>query len=290
MSAGLLFAVLGSAATSATPLLLASSGETLGELTGIINIGIEGEMLLAALAAFGASRATGSATIGVAAGAAAGLFASAIFALASVRWKGDQIVTGTALNLLALGGSGLLLRALPERWVIRPPVLLAPWIGPLTALDLVALAIPAVAFSFLFRTSWGLRLRAVGESLGDSSALKIPAASYRAWATLAGGLLCGLAGASLALELSDSFVEGMSAGRGFLALALVAFGRWNPIAVAGAALLFGLLQAIQYQLQAAGIFHLPPQALLLLPYVFSLLALAGVAGKRLAPADLGKAE
>ncbi len=103
-------------------------------------------------------------------------------------------------------------------------------------------------------------------------------------------MLCGLAGASLALELSDSFVEGMSAGRGFLALALVAFGRWNPIAVAGAALLFGILQAIQYQIQAAGFLHLPSQALLLLPYVLSIVALAGFSGKRLAPADLGKAE
>lgn len=290
MSAPLLLAVLESGATAATPLLLASSGETLGEKAGMINIGIEGQMLFGAFAAFGVSRATGSAAAGLAAAAAAGILASAIFAIASIRWKGDQIVTGTAVNLLALGATGLLLRAMPERWVLRPPVLLVPRIGPLTGLDLAALAIPFAAFAFLFRTSWGLRLRAVGESLGDSSALKIPASSYRTGAALAGGLLCGLAGASLALELSDSFVEGMSAGRGFLALALVAFGRWNPIAVAGAALIFGILQAIQYQMQAAGLFHLPSQALLLLPYVLSIVALAGFSGKRLAPADLGRAD
>jgi simple sugar transport system permease protein len=177
---------------------------------------------------------------------------------------------------------------MPENWLLAPAQILSPRIGALTWLDLFALAVPVAAFGFLFRTSWGLRLRAGGESIADASALKIPFLRYRLSATLAGGALSGLAGAALALELSDSFVEGMSAGRGFLALALVAFGRWNPLAVAGAAILFGLLQAAQYQLQAAGVFHLPSQALLLLPYVFSLIALAGFSGKRLAPADLGK--
>jgi ABC-type uncharacterized transport system permease subunit len=284
------FAILGSGVTAATPLLLCSAGETLGESAGVINIGIEGEMLLGAFAAFSVSRATGSAAAGLAAAATAGLLASALFALASIRGRSDQIVTGTAVNLVVLGGSGLLLRSLPEHWMLAPPALLSPRAGSLTGLDLFALALPLLTFGFLFRTSWGLRLRSVGESIEDSSALKIPVSRYRTWSTLAGGVLAGLAGASLTLELSDSFVEGMSAGRGFLALALVAFGRWNPIAVAIAAILFGLLQAVQYQLQAAGLFHLPSQALLLLPYVFSLIALAGFSGKRLAPADLGKPE
>ncbi len=288
MNLAVLLAVLGSGLTAATPLLLCSTGETLGEKAGVINIGVEGEMLLGAFAAFLVSRASGSLAAAIAAAAGTGALAAAIFAVASLRWRGDPIVTGTAINLLALGASGLLLRVMPAAWQLAPAQILTPRMGPLTALDIFALVLPLAAFAFLFRTSWGIRLRAVGESLSDASALRIPVFRYRLAATLAGGVLSGLAGASLTLELSDSFVEGMSAGRGFLALALVAFGRWNPIAVAGAAILFGVLQAAQFQLQAAGGFHLPPQALLLLPYVFSLVALAGLSGKRLAPADLGK--
>ena len=284
-----LLATFASGLTAATPLLLCSAGETLGEKAGVINIGIEGQMLLGAFAGFAASRATGSLAVGLAAAPVAGLLAAAVFALASLRWRADPIVTGTAVNLLALGASGLLFRAMPERWQLSPARLLAPRFGALTVLDVFALALPVAVFLFLFRTSWGLRLRAVGESLADSASLKIPAHRYRLAATLAGGILSGLAGASLTLELSDSFVEGMSAGRGYLALALVAFGRWNPLSVAGAAILFGILQALQFQLQAAGAFRLPPQALLLLPYIFSLAILAVFSGRRSAPADLGKA-
>ncbi|MGH9444088.1 MAG: ABC transporter permease subunit, partial [Thermoanaerobaculia bacterium] len=151
----LALAVFGSAVTAASPLLLASAGESVGEKAGVLNIGIEGEMLLGAFAAFAVARATGSVGAGVAAAAAAGLAASAIFAVASVRFKGDQIVTGTAVNLFALGVSGLLLHALPESWMRRTPVLLSPRIGPLSFLDLAALAAPLLAFGFLFRTSWG---------------------------------------------------------------------------------------------------------------------------------------
>ncbi|HET9469760.1 MAG TPA: hypothetical protein VFO24_01570, partial [Usitatibacter sp.] len=197
----------------------------------------------------------------------------------------DPIVTGTAVNLVVLGTTGVLLRMQPAP---GPPVLLRRVAGALTVLDLAALAAVPATFLFLFRTSWGLRLRATGESLDAAAALKVPTRRYRLAAAGAGGALAGLAGAALTLELSDTFLEGMTAGRGFVALALVAFGRWKPLPVAGACVAFGLLQAIQYQLQARGALGIPPQALLTLPYVLSVAALAVRAGTRRAPADLGK--
>lgn len=279
-------AILLSGLTAATPLLLAAMGETVRERAGILDIGIEGEMLAGAFAAWGAATASGSALVGVVAAAATGTAVAGVFGAFVVGRRADPIVTGTAINLSVLGGTGVLLRASSAE--IRPPVLLARAAGALTALDLAALASVAVVFLFLFRTSWGLRLRATGESLADASALKVPTARYRMAASVGGGALTGLAGAALTLELSDTFLEGMTAGRGFVALALVAFGRWKPFPVAAACLGFGLLQAIQFQLQARAAFGLPPQALLMLPYVLSIAALAVRAGRSRAPGDLGK--
>jgi ABC-type uncharacterized transport system permease subunit len=284
VSAALVAAVLVSGITAATPLLLAAVGETVREKAGILDIGIEGEMLAGAFAAWAAGQSSGSPLAGAGAAAAAGAAVAALFGAFVVFRRADPIVAGTAVNLVVLGATGVLLRA---RSAGTAP-LLPRVAGPLTVLDLAALASVAAAFLFLFRTTWGLRLRATGESLADAAALKIPTRTYRFSATIAGGALAGLAGAALTLELSDTFLEGMTAGRGFVALALVAFGRWKPVPVAAACLGFGLLQAMQYQLQARGTLGIPPQALLMLPYVLSLAALAVRAGKSRAPADLGK--
>ena len=286
MTGPLLAAVFLSGLTAATPLLLAAMGETVRERAGILDIGVEGEMLAGAFAAWAAAGMTRSPLAGTAAAAAAGISVAALFGVFVVFRRADAIVAGTAVNLVALGATGVLLKARPAG--AGSPVLLPRAAGPLTALDLAALASVAAASLFLFRTSWGLRLRATGESLEDAGALKVPTRRYRMAATAAGGALAGLAGAALTLELSDTFLEGMTAGRGFVALALVAFGRWNPLPIAGACIGFGLLQAIQYQLQARGTFGIPPQALLMLPYVLSLAALAVRGGKSRAPGDLGK--
>ena len=284
MTAALVGAVLVSGATAATPLLLAASGETIRERGGILDIGIEGEMLAGAFAAWAASTASASALAGAAAAAAAGFAVAALFGAFTVFRRADPIVAGTAVNLVVLGATGVLLRA---RSAGSAP-LLARVAGPFTILDLAALASAPAAFLFLFRTTWGLRLRAAGESLADASALKVPTRRYRFAASAAGGALAGLGGAALTLELSDTFLEGMTAGRGFVALALVAFGRWKPIPVAAACFGFGLLQAIQFQLQARGTTGIPSQALLTLPYVLALAALGARAGRSRAPADLGK--
>lgn len=280
--------VLLSGLTAATPLILCAMGETLGEKAGVINIGIEGEMLGGAFAAYALSSLTGSALYGCTAAAAAGMLLAALFSLVSISGRSDPIVTGTAINLLALGTTGLFFRRFFLTGAFGRTALLGRVLGGLTVLDLLALALIPASFVFLFRTTWGLRLRAAGESRRDSAAFGIHTQRTQWAATLTAGALCGLAGASLTLELSNTFVEGMSSGRGFVALALVAFGRWNPVGVAAACLFFGLIQAAQFQLQARGLFHLPSQALLLLPYILSLLALAGYAGKTKAPGDLGK--
>jgi simple sugar transport system permease protein len=262
-------------------------GETLRQRAGVLDIGIEGEMLAGAFAAWAAAQASGSALAGTAAAVLAGILVAALFGIFAVRRHADPIVTGTAINLLALGATGMLLRIVTRAGTRSSP-LVPRLVPPLTLLDIAALlSVPAI-FAFLYRTSWGLRLRASGESLADARALKIPVARYRFGATLAGGALVGLAGATLTLELSDTFLEGMTAGRGFIALALVAFGRWRPAPVAAACVAFGLLQTVQFQLQARGTMALPPQALLMVPYVLSLAALAARAGRSRAPADLGK--
>ena len=279
-------AIFVSGLTAATPLLLAGMGETIRERAGVLDIGIEGEMLAGAFAGWLCARASGSAAAGAAAAIAAGLGAALVFGAIVVGLRADPIVAGTGLNLAALGATGVLLRGASAGALPTP--LFRPLAGPLTAIDLAALALVPVTHVFLARTSWGLRLRATGESMADAAALKVPVGRYRLAATLAGGALTGLAGASLTLELSDTFLEGMTAGRGFIALALVAFGRWRPFSVAAACAAFGVLQAIQYQLQARGTFILPPQALLMLPYALSLAALALRSGRGRGPADLGK--
>ena len=276
-----------SGVTGATPLLLAALGETVRERAGAINIGVEGEMLAGAFAAFAAGRATHSATLACAAAAVAGLLFAEAFAAFAFSAGADQIVTGTAVNLLALGLTGFLSRTFYPLAAGSGAPLPACFAG-LTLVDAVAFLLVPAVWIFLYRTTWGLRLRATGESIADSRSLGGPVRRIRAGANLLAGALSGIAGAVLVLEISDTFVEGMTAGRGFVAIALVAFGRWNPVGIALAALFFGLLQAAQFQLQARGLVTRPPQALLMLPYVFSLLALAGFTGKSRSPADLGK--
>jgi len=286
VTAAIAAAILVSGVTAATPLILAGVGETIREKAGILDIGIEGEMLAGAFLAWVAARASGSAAVGGLAALLGGSVVAALFAFFVVARRADPIVAGTAVNLAVLGITGVLLQpaAAPGGSSVLAPRIA----GPLTAIDLLAIvSVPLAAF-FLFRTSWGLRLRATGESLTDARALKIPVARYRFAATVAGGALAGLAGAALTIELSDTFLEGMTAGRGFIALALVGFGRWRPGRVALAAVGFGLLQALQYQAQARGTLSLPPQALLMIPYVFSLAALALRPGTSRSPAGLGK--
>ncbi|MGE0160160.1 MAG: ABC transporter permease [Gemmatimonadales bacterium] len=300
MSDGTLVLFLEAAVRLGAPLALAALGETITERSGVINIGLEGSLIAGALGAALGSLALGGAGAGALAGAAAGLALALVFALFAVGLGTDQIITGTAITLGGLGFTGAVYQArfgsvgaaltLPTLAPVRLPILAdIPWVGTAlfaqapTAYLAYALA-PALWF-FLFRTPWGLELRACGESPDAAQAAGVRVRRVRIAATLFGGALGGLAGAHLALAYAGTFAENMSAGRGFIAIAVVALGRWNPLLVLIAALFFGAAAALQFALQAWGV-DLPYQIFLALPYVLTLAALAGRIGRARAPAAL----
>ena len=286
---------------TATPLGFAALGETITERSGIINIGLEGAIIAGAFGGFVAA-GTGHVWIGFAGAAVAGTFIAAVFALFAIRLRTDQIIAGTAISLMSLGLTATLYRQIygatgaalstPTMPVMEIPGLVSiPLVGralfaqpPITYL-LYAL-IPAV-WLWLYRTYSGLGLRAVGEDPRAAVAAGIPANRIQTLAVLLGGALGGIAGGTLVIAQAGSFAEGMSAGRGFIAIAIVVLGRWHPLGVAAAAVIFGAASALQYLFQAMG-WSLPYQLFLALPYVLTLLGLAGIAGKATAPASLGR--
>lgn len=286
------------AITAATPLLLAVLGELIVQRSGMINLGLEGMLLAAAFGAVLVASTTGSVGAGFAGGIAGALLVALLFGVMTVHFRCDQIVTGTAINLLALGITGVLYRQLnsDNRLVSGVPRLLPSseeGVSALPALlrfDLITVlswtVVPVAAYVLIFRTRFGLRLRACGEEPDALRATGHSVSRYR-WAALAiQAALAGIGGAYLALALSSGFAENMAAGRGFIALAVVIFARWQPAgAVAGAAL-FGITAALQFFLQGIGSgfpFHL----LLALPYVVTLIILATYSNVK-APGALGK--
>jgi len=272
----------------ATPLALAAMGELVAERAGVLNIGIEGMMIAGALAAFAVGVATGSVTLASLAAVAAGVALAGLFALFVLRRGADPIVSGTALNVLALGGTGVVFRVLHPAGsgLERAPQIaeLAPGLHPYA---LLALALAGAVALFLGRTRPGLSLRAVGERADAADAQGVRVLRVRFAAVLFGGACAGLAGSTLVLWISDTFVEAMTSGRGFIALALVLFGGYRPLRILAGALLFGAATALQFRLQAAGS-TLPYNLLLMTPYVLTLVVLALFAGRARAPADLAK--
>jgi simple sugar transport system permease protein len=288
----------------ATPILLAALGELLVERTGVLNIGVEGTMLAGAFAAALAASATGDAGLGALAAVGMGVIVAALFAGATLFLGADQIIAGAAINLLALGATGTLYRALlggtgaPLLLPSLPPLpvpLLAdlPFVGRIffsqNAVVYVAIIVVPILAVLLSRTGLGLRLRAIGDHPAAASSLGYSVRAHRFWATLVGGALGGLGGATLTLAATNTFVEGITAGRGFVALAVVVFGRWSPWGVLAGALLFGLASALQFQLQAAAL-SIPYQAFLMLPYVLTLVVLVVSSGSAAAPRALGTRE
>ena len=286
----------------AVPLALAALGETVTERAGVINIGLEGSVIWGALGgALGALAAGPSA--GLALGALAGGLAALCFALFAVRLGTDQIITGTAVTIGSLGFTGAIFQSrfgatgialeLPTVAARElPPLSRIPVLGP-ALFDQAATAyiayllVPALAW-LLFRTRWGLALRAVGESPDAAHAAGVPVIRTRLLATVFGGVMAGLAGAHLSLVHTGTFAENMSAGKGFIAIAVVVLGRWSPWGVISAALFFGAAEALQFVLQARDS-NLPYPLFLALPYVLSLAALTGWLGRARAPRGLGSA-
>ena len=292
---------LAAAVRVATPLLLAATGETITERSGVINLGLQGMMLAGALAAtLGAS--AGGPWAGIAVAVLAGVMFALLFAAVSVLAHADQIIAGTAITLAAVGLTGTIYR---EAFGTRGAGLTLPTLGPLALPGLsripllgpalfaqpiptyIALVAVPAAWWFLFRTRAGLMLRATGEGAAEARAAGVRIHAVRATATVVGGAFAGLAGATLVLAQVGSFAENMTAGRGYVAIAIVVLGRWHPVGVAVAALLFGAATALQYVFQAIGL-AVPYQLFLMLPYVLTLLALGGAVGRVRAPADLGK--
>jgi len=271
------------ALVASVPLLLAVEGELVVERAGMINLGIEGMMLVAAMTSVFAAQLSGSIAIGIAGGIAGAALVAGLFGVFAIHLKADQIVTGTAINLLALGITGFVYRELNATLTREVPHLEG------NALAFIAWVGVPIALAFtLWSTSFGLRLRACGENPEAVRAANFSVHAHR-WAALAiEALLVGIAGASLALALSSGFAENMTAGRGYIALSIVIFGRWKVKGIILGTALFGAAAALQYAMQAAsrGVqFHL----LLAIPYVVTLVILCGVAGRVRAPEGLGKA-
>ncbi len=295
-------ALLHSTLIAATPLLFAALGETLVERSGVINIGLEGILLVGAFAGMVACYFSGSPLVGLAAGAGSGVLLALLFALFAIGRNADQIVVGVSLNLFAVGLTGVLYRGIfgvtgqalqvTTFTPISIPLLVQlPLLGPALFQHtiLVYLAIVLVPFFtfFLFRMRAGLQLQAVGEYPLAAETLGVPVRTVRVLALAVEGFLGGIAGSYLSLAYANTFIEGMSAGRGFIALAIVIFGRWHPRGVLWGALFFGAATALQFHLQALGS-AIPYQFVLMLPYVLTLLALIFLGTQKAAPTALGQ--
>ncbi|HKV75838.1 MAG TPA: ABC transporter permease [Gemmatimonadales bacterium] len=300
-SAGAVAGFIEAAVRVATPLALAALGETLAERGGIINLGIEGSMLAGALAAAIASGAAGPGA-GLLAGAAAGLALAAVFAGTAIGARANQIIAGTAVTLLATGLTGAIYRrvygnagaaltiptlpALPIPGLSRLPLIGPAFFAQAVPTYLCYLSIPLLWW-VLERTRWGLALSAAGEAPAAAAAHGVAVRRVRFSAVVAGGAMAGVGGASLVLAQVGTFAEQMTAGRGFIAIAIVVLGAWQPLRVAAAALLFGAAAALQFLFQALGT-PVPYQFFLMLPYLLALAALAGRIGRVRAPAALGQ--
>lgn len=273
--------------TAATPLLLAALGEAVTERAGVLNLGVEGMMVMGAVAGFGGAFLTGQAWVGVLTSILAGMVMSALFGFLTLTLLANQVATGLALTLLGLGFSALL----GEAFVGQPGVKLA----SLAGID------PLVPFSFimvgvvswlLFRTKTGLIIRAVGNSHSSAHALGYNVVGVRYLAVLFGGGMSGLAGGYLSLVYTPQWVENMTAGRGWIALALVVFASWLPLRILAGAYLFGTISILSFVLQALGL-GIPSQFLSSLPYLGTILALVVISGnkaltRRNTPASLGQ--
>ena len=266
----------------ATPLLVAAVGELIVERAGVVNIGIEGMMLAGALAAWVANGYAGAGWGFVAAALAAGVFAL-LFIVPAIGFAADQIVTGAGINLLAFGATALIYKRLSPELACRTIAAVNPY-----WMTLVAGALALAEWGYLQRTRAGLELTATGESPEAADSAGVPVNRRKVSAILFGAACAGLAGAYLSTMRVQGFVENMTEGQGFLALAIVIFGRWHPLGILAAALFFGVIRALASAMETHSAYAEALPLFRILPYAVSLLALAGVGGRSGAPAYLGR--
>ena len=272
----------------ATPLIFAAMGGLLSERSGVMNIALEGFMLIGAFSAATGAHYTGDPFLGLLIGAGAAGLAAVIHAVWCITFRGDQIVAGTAINLLGLGVPAFLLQRLFNTAGRSPEVERLPTIGASVSILVPAafLLVPLVHF-FLFRTKPGLRVLAAGEHPRAAESVGVAVDRYRYACVLASGVLAGIAGATLSIGDGRFFTVGMTNGRGFIALAAMIFGNWTPFGTLGATLLFGAAQAVQLRAQAADL-PIHTDLIIALPYLLTLVAIAGLVRRSLPPAGLGR--
>ena len=282
-------ALIFSTIRTATPLVLAALGGLYSERAGVINIALEGLMLAGAFTAAAVTHYAGSPWIGLIAGMGAGVAVAAIHAVACIRFNADQVVSGTAINILMTGVPAMLSGALFLSSGSTPQIPKDNLI-PVTPVVLAVLLI-AVTWWVLYRTPFGLRLRAVGENPEAADAAGVNVRRVRYSAVLLSGALAAIGGAYLSIGQSSLFTRNMTSGRGFIALAALIFGKWRPVQTLLACLLFGFTEAVSIQMQ--GVFRLPSgedipiQFIQIVPYVLTIIVLAGFIGHSRAPRALG---
>ncbi len=295
-------AVLLTIITASTPLVIAAIGELVTERSGVLNLGVEGMVIIGSVSAFAAAQMTGSAYVGLLAGVAGGALFSLLFSFLTLTLVANQVATGLALTIMGVGASGMI----GESYVSVPGIRLLPIEIPLlsqipylgTVLfkqDIVfylSIVLVIAVNWFLFRSRAGLKLRAIGDSHGSAHALGIPVIRTRYLAVMFGGACAGLAGAQLSLIYTPQWTENMSGGRGWIALALVVFSSWRPWRILAGGYLFGAVTILQLHAQAFGI-GIPAQFLSMLPYAATVIVLIIISQNRRmtlinTPASLGK--
>jgi len=307
--------VLASTLRVSIPLILCSLAGLFSERSGVVDIGLEGKILVGAFTTATIGILSGSLIVAVFAALMVTVFFSWIHGFACVSYGGDQIVSGVAINIIAAGLTAVLATAIFSQGGQTPPVPDSirlstlfpslvenykdiPWFGPIIISGLLghnimiymAIAFVPLAWWILWRTSFGLRLRAVGENPKMVDAAGISVQKMRYSALTINGILCGLSGCYLILAQNPSFIQNMSAGRGFISLAAMIFGKWHPVGAFGACLLFGLLDALAIRMQGVdipGIGEIPVQLVQGAPYVLTVILLAGLIGKAIPPKSVG---
>jgi ABC-type uncharacterized transport system permease subunit len=282
------FALIFSTIRLATPLLLAALGGLFSERSGVINIALEGLMLAGAFTAAALTHYTGSPWLGLLGGIGAGVLVAMIHAVACIRFRADQVVTGTAINILMIGVPALLSGAFFLSSGSTPQIPkehLIPWTPVI-----IAFALVPITWYVLNRTPFGLRLRAVGEKPEAADAAGISVTAIRYTGVLLSGALAAIGGAYLSIGQSSLFTRNMTSGRGFIALAALIFGKWRPVQTMLACLLFGFTEAVSIQLQGVRLpsgEDIPNQFIQIIPYVLTIVVLAGFIGHSKAPRALG---
>jgi ABC-type uncharacterized transport system permease subunit len=298
---GLLEAIILSVLAASTPLLLAAAGELVAERAGVLNLGLEGMMIMGAACGFASAYFTGSVIVGALAGVLAGMFMSAVFAALTLGLAVNQVAAGLALTIFGIGLSGLIGAGFVGERIETAPHLYLPLLTDLPLVGkivfgqdgfvYVSIALVIGIWWFLYRTRAGLILRAVGDNHVSAHALGYPVLRIRTLAVLFGGACAGLGGAYLPLAYTPFFIPGMTAGRGWIALALVVFASWLPVRVVVGSYLFGAVTILQLHAQAISL-PIPSQFMSSLPYLATVVVLIAISRRRglagsAAPASLG---